>query len=68
MIRTQNEILIYKNQYPYRAVKTVAQASEITKVPYTTIYSMLNRELKRKEDIKNGGATSPDGWGFDYLA
>ena len=61
------EILIYKNQFPYKAVKNVVQASSLTKVPTSTIHWMLKKELKTRAEIEDGGHTTPDGWGFDYL-
>ena len=66
--RETSEILIYKNEFPYKAVKGLTEASKLTKVPETTILSMILAKLTKKEDKKNGGRTSPDGWGFDYLA
>ena len=64
----KKEILIYKNQYPYKAVKSAAEASSATRVPAVTIYWMLKKELKTMAEIEDGGHTTPDGWGFDYLA
>lgn len=66
--REKKEILIYKNEFPYKAVKGLAEASRLTKVPKTTILSMILSKLPKKKDKENGGRTSPDGWGFDYLA
>jgi hypothetical protein len=63
-----SEILIYKNEFPYKAVKGLTEASELTKVPKTTILSMILAKLTKKKDKENGGCTTPDGWGFDYLA
>jgi hypothetical protein len=66
--RETSEILIYKNEFPYKAVKGLTEASKLTKIPKTTILSMILAKLTKKKDKKNGGITSPDGWGFDYLA
>ena len=63
-----SEILIYKNEFPYKAVKGLTEASKLTKIPKTTILSMILAKLTKKKDKKNGGRTTPDGWGFDYLA
>lgn len=63
-----NEILIYKNEFPFKAVTGLEAASKITKVPKTTILSMILAKLTKKKDKENGGLTSPAGWGFDYLA
>lgn len=63
-----NGVLIYKNQFPFGSVNSPREASKLTKVPYTTILGMINREPKKKADKKNGGYTTPDGWGFDWLA
>ena len=59
--------MIYKDQYPYKAVRSVRQASKETKVPEGTIRTMIREPLKNAVDRINGGRTSPDGWGFDYL-
>ena len=61
------DILIYKDQYPYKAVRSVRQASLETKVPTGTIRTMIRETLKNSVDRINGGRTSPAGWGFDYL-
>lgn len=61
-------ILIYKDQYPYMVVRSVRQASKETKVSERTIMRMIREPLKNSVDKANGGRTSPDGWGFDYLA
>ena len=63
-----SEILIYKNEFPYKAVKGLTEASKLTKVPKTTILSMILAKLTKKKHKKNGGCTTPDGWGFAYLA
>jgi len=60
-------ILIFKNQYPYKDVKSILEASKITKVPVRTVRSMIDGRMG-EADKKNGGRTSPNGWGFDYLA
>ena len=62
------DILIYKDQQPYKVVRSVRQASKETKVPERTIMRMIREPLKNSVDRINGGRTSPDGWGFDYLA
>ncbi len=62
-----NAVLIFKNQFPYKSVATVAEASRLTLVPNMTIKRMIDAPLKKKDDKRNGGRTSPDGWGFDYL-
>ena len=62
------DILIYKDQYPYMVVRSVRQASKETKVSERTIMRMIREPLKNSVDKANGGRTSPDGWGFDYLA
>ena len=62
------DILIYKDQQPYKVVRSVRQASKETKVPERTIMRMIRDPLKNSVDRINGGRTSPDGWGFDYLA
>ena len=61
------DILIYKDQYPYKAVRSVRQASKETKVPEGTIRTMIREPLKNSVDRINGGRTSPAGWGFDEL-
>ena len=61
------DILIYKDQYPYKAVRSVRQASKETKVPEGTIRTMIRETLKNPVDRINGGRTSPAGWGFDEL-
>ena len=61
------DILIYKDQYPYKAVRSVRQASKETKVPEGTIRTMIREPLKDSVDRINGGRTSPDGWGFDEV-
>jgi hypothetical protein len=66
--RETSEILIYKNEFPYKAVKGLTEASKLTKIPKTTILSMILAKLTKKKEKKNGGLTTPDGWGFDYLA
>ncbi len=63
-----NEVLIFKNQFPFGAVSSVAEAAKITLVPQTTIRAMISKEPVKIKDVKNGGRTTPDGWGFDYLA
>ena len=63
-----NGVLIYKNQFPFGAVSSVAEAAKITLVPQTTIRAMISKEPVKIKDVKNGGRTTPDGWGFDYLA
>ena len=62
-----NEVLIFKNQFPFRAVSSVAEAAKITLVPQTTIRAMIAKEPVKIKDVKNGGRTTPDGWGFDWL-
>ena len=62
------EVLIFKNQYPYRVAKSIREASRLTIVPEVTIRQMIDSPLRKKQDRLNGGRTSPDGWGFDYLA
>ena len=62
------EVLIFKNQFPYRVAKSIREASRLTFVPEVTIRQMIASPLRKKEDKRNGGRTSPDGWGFDYLA
>ena len=64
----EREILIFVFNKPWKVVKGFKEASRITAVPESTIKHMINNPLKRKEDIKNGGSSSPKGWGFDYLA
>ena len=66
--KREKEILIYKDQFPYKVVKGITDASMLTKVPKATIIKMMDCKLTKIEDKKNGGRTSPDGWGFDYLA
>lgn len=61
------DILIYKDQHPYKAVRSVRQASKETKVPEDTIRSMIREPLKNSVDRANGGRTSPAGWGFDEV-
>ena len=61
------KILIYKDQYPYKVVRSVRQASKETKVSERTIVRMIREPLKNSVDRMNGGRTSPDGWGFDEL-
>ncbi len=61
------DILIYKDQYPYKAVRSVRQASKETKVPEGTIRTMIRETLKNEVDRLNGGRTSPAGWGFDEV-
>ena len=63
-----NEVLIFKNQFPFSAVSSVAEAAKITLVPQTTIRAMIAKEPVKAKDVRNGGRTTPDGWGFDYLA
>jgi hypothetical protein len=61
-------ILIFKNQYPYKSVNSLDEASCVTKVPKATILRMIASPLLSKEDKRNGGRTTPEGCGFDYLA
>ena len=61
------DILIYKDQRPYKTVRSVRQASKETKVPEDTIRTMIREPLKDSVDRINGGRTSPDGWGFDEV-
>jgi hypothetical protein len=63
-----NEVLIFKDQFPFCVASSVLEASKITLVPPTTIRAMISKEPVKIKDVKNGGRTSPDGWGFDYLA
>ena len=63
----QKPVLIFKNQFPYKAVRSVRQASKETKVPERTIMRMIREPLKNSVDRMNGGRTSPAGWGFDEL-
>ena len=58
-------VLIFKNESPYKAVDSVEQASKTTFVPVNTIYNMIVLKPETKKEKKNGGRTSPDGWGFD---
>jgi hypothetical protein len=67
MMKRYPEILIYKDQYPYKAVESVSEASKETLVPVNTIYNMMLLKPKTKQQKKNGGRTTPDGWGFDVL-
>ena len=67
MMKRYPDILIYKDQYPYKVVRSVRQASKETKVPERTIMRMIRDPLKNSVDRINGGRTSPDGWGFDEL-
>ena len=62
------EVLIFKNQFPHTVAKSIREASKLTFVPEVTIRQMIASPLRKKEDRRNGGRTSPDGWGFDYLA
>jgi hypothetical protein len=61
-------VLIFKNEFPYKAVDSIEQASKTTFVPVNTIYNMILLKPETKKEKKNGGRTTPDGWGFDYLA
>lgn len=63
----ENPILIFKNQYPYKSVKSLDEASCETKVPKATILRMISDPLSGKDKMI-GGKTTPDGWGFDWLA
>jgi hypothetical protein len=63
----EEPILIFKNQYPYKSVKSLDEASCETKVPKATILRMISDPLSGN-DKRIGGKTTPDGWGFDYLA
>lgn len=63
----EKPILIYKNQYPYKSVKSLDEASCETKVPKATILRMISDPLSEK-DKRIGGKTTPNGWGFDWLA
>ena len=67
MMKRYPDILIYKDQYPYKVVRSVRQASKETKVPERTIMRMIREPLKNSVDKANGGRTSPAGWGFDEL-
>lgn len=58
-------ILIFKNEFPYKAVATIAEASRVTKVPFMTVKRMIDPRKLNKLEKRNGGRTSPDGWGFD---
>ena len=62
-----NPILIFKNQYPYKSVKSLDEASCETKVPKATILRMISDPLSGKDKLI-GGKTTPNGWGFDWLA
>ena len=62
------EVLIYKNQSPSRVASSIREASRITLVPEVTIRQMIDNPLRKKQDKRNGGRTTPDGWGFDWLA
>ena len=68
MSRGRRDILIFVYNKPWKSVKGFEEASRITGVPVYTIKYMINNPPKRPEDIKNGGYSSPEGWGFDYLA
>ena len=61
------DILIYKDQHPYKVVRSVRQASKETKVPEGTIRTMIRESLDNPVDRINGGRTSPAGWGFDEV-
>ena len=61
----QKPVLIFKNQFPYKAVESVSEASKETFVPVNTIYNMILLKPETKKEKKNGGRTTPDGWGFD---
>jgi len=62
------QILIFKDNFPYKAVSSTIKASFITKVPDTTIRHMIKTPPIKQDDIHNGGRSTPNGWGFDYLA
>ena len=66
--RRYPSVLIYKDQQPYKSVQDIADASRLTKVPYCTIRRMIINPVLSDKDKKNGGRTTPNGWGFDYLA
>ena len=66
-MNNNRSVLIFKNEFPYKVVDSIEQASKITLVPVNTIYNMMLLKPKTKKEKKNGGRTSPDGWGFDYL-
>ncbi len=61
--RRYPDILIYKDQHPYKAVRSVRQASKETKVPEDAIRNMIREPLDNPVDRINGGRTSPAGWG-----
>ena len=58
-------VLIFKNEFPYKSVDSIQQASKITFVPVNTIYDMILLKPETKTEKKNGGRTTPAGWGFD---
>ena len=64
----QKPVLIFKNQFPYKSVESIGKASKETLVPRSTITRMIEGKLSNDNDKRNGGRTTPDGWGFDYLA
>jgi hypothetical protein len=51
----QNGVLIFKDQFPFGAVSSVAEAAKITLVPQTTIRTMIDKEPVKIKDVKNGG-------------
>ena len=67
MTKKYPDILIYKDQYPYKVVRSVRQASKETKVSEDAIRIMIRESLKTSVDRINGGRTTPDGWGFDEV-
>ena len=61
-------VLVYMNEYPLKACKNLTQANKLTRVPISTILSLIERKPTTKREKANGGCTAPGGWGFDWLA
>lgn len=63
----QKEVIVFFKERKFAAT-SIEKASKLTGVPVERIRTIIGLRGRTPSERRNGGHTTPEGWGFDYLA
>lgn len=63
----QKEVIVFLREKRFAAT-SLDKASKLTGVPIKRIRAIIGLKGKTPSERRNGGHTTPEGWGFDWLA